>query len=87
MEYHSQNKVEEHIRPLRTIRPQCLSGTCDDANTPDVRLTTTTATTNNNNNNNTATFPQSGSSSAGIQLISASDIGQAISNGEIPYFF
>ena len=38
---------------------------------------------NNNNNNNgiayAATFPQSGSSSAGIRVLSASDIGQAAS--------
>ena len=32
----------------------------------------------------TAAFPQSGSSSAGIQVISASDIEQAVSTGEIP---
>ena len=32
----------------------------------------------------TAAFPQSGSSSAGIRVISASDIGQATSTGEIP---
>ena len=35
----------------------------------------------------TTAFPQSGSSSAGIQVISASDIGQAASTGEIPLLF
>ena len=35
----------------------------------------------------TAAFPQSGSSSAGIRVISASDIGQAASTGEIPLLF
>ena len=35
----------------------------------------------------TAAFPQSGSSSAGIQVINASDIGQAVSTGEIPLLF
>ena len=35
----------------------------------------------------TAAFPQSGSSSAGIRVISASDIGQATSTGEIPLLF
>ena len=35
----------------------------------------------------TAAFPQSGSSSTGIQVISASDIGQASSTGEIPLLF
>ena len=35
----------------------------------------------------TMAFPQSGSSSAGIQVISASDIGQATSTGEIPLLF
>ena len=35
----------------------------------------------------TAAFPQSGSSSAGIQVISACDIGQAFNTGEIPLFF
>ena len=35
----------------------------------------------------TAAFPQSGSSSAGIQVISASDIGQAASTEEIPLLF
>ena len=33
---------------------------------------------NNNNNNSTAAFPQSGSSSAGIQVISTSDIEQLL---------
>ena len=49
---------------------------------------------NNNNNNNddddilyTAAFPQSGSSSAGIRVISASDIRQASNTGEIPLLF
>ena len=50
---------------------------------------------NNNNNNNdddddilyTAAFPQSGSSSAGIRVISASDKGQASNTGEIPLLF
>ena len=32
-------------------------------------------------------FPQSGSASAGIQVISASDTGQASSTGEIPLLF
>ena len=35
----------------------------------------------------TAAFPQSGSSSAGIRVISASDIGQASNTGEIPLLF
>ena len=35
----------------------------------------------------TAAFPQSGSSSAGVRVISASDIGQAASTGEISYSF
>ena len=35
----------------------------------------------------TAAFQQSGSSSAGIQVISASDIGQASSTREIPLLF
>ena len=35
----------------------------------------------------TAGFPQSGSSSAGIRVISASDIGQAPNTGEIPLLF
>ena len=34
-----------------------------------------------------AAFPQSGSSSAGIQVISVSDIGQAASTREIPLLF
>ena len=34
-----------------------------------------------------ATFPQSSSSSAGIRVVSASDIGQAASTGEIPLLF
>ena len=41
----------------------------------------------NSENTNTAAFPQSGSSSAGIRLISASDIGQAASTGEILLLF
>ena len=50
--------------------------------------------TNNNNIQNvriimayTAAFSQSGSSSAGIRVISASNIGQAASTGEIPLLF
>ena len=35
----------------------------------------------------TAAFPQSGSSSAGIRVISVSDIGQASNTGEIPLVF
>ena len=35
----------------------------------------------------TAAFPQSGSSSVGIQVISVSDIGQTASTGEIPLLF
>ena len=35
----------------------------------------------------TAAFPQSGSVSAGIQVISVSDIGQADITGEIPLLF
>ena len=35
----------------------------------------------------TAAFPQSGSSSAGISVISVSDIGQAASTGKIPLLF
>ena len=35
----------------------------------------------------TAAFPQSGSSSAGIRVISASDIGQASNTGRFPYSF
>ena len=35
----------------------------------------------------TAAFPQSGSSSAAIRVISASDIGQDASTGEIPLLF
>ena len=35
----------------------------------------------------TAAFPQGGSSSAGIRVISASDIGQTTSTGEIPLLF
>ena len=45
---------------------------------------------NNNNNNNgihSSIIPQSSSSSAGIQVISASDIGQAANTGEIPLLF
>ena len=34
-----------------------------------------------------AAFPQSGSSSAGIEVISTSDIGQASNTGEIPLLF
>ena len=34
-----------------------------------------------------ATFPQSSSSSAGIRVVSAADIGQAASTGEIPLLF
>ena len=35
----------------------------------------------------TAAFPQSGSSSAGIRVIRASDIGPTTSTGEIPLLF
>ena len=35
----------------------------------------------------TTAFPQSGSSSARIRVISASDIGQASNTGEIPLLF
>ena len=34
-----------------------------------------------------AAFPRSGSSSAGIEVISTSDIGQASNTGEIPHLF